>query len=756
MATPVSAVRSNGRPGPSFPKITLSEEFLAPYKTKTPDFGPLGYITYKRTYSRKVKGADGTERTEFWWETVRRVVEGNINLDPRLATYEGEQLEALVEELTKEAELLYDYIFWLAVLPPGRGLWMSGTDFFYEVGDAAINCWAVACRPQPYRQGEDPKVSYPFVFLFDQSMKGGGVGFSVERRNLRQIPPVMARINLLIACRDDHPDFHELESLTPYHKAEYELIQPFSVDADAYVRIEDSREGWGDALRHVIDAHWEMKDGATLVIDVSNIRPRGSEIKRFGGEASGPAPLVELLVNTNYILNEYHKKRLTSVVATDIFNMIGRAVVAGNVRRTAEIAISDATDLAFARMKNWDLAESDWDKWAISNHRWASNNSLVVDDPGYYDSPEFEEVLASVRLNGEPGFFNRYLARNYARIIDGVQPGIDAEVEIPNPCSEIGLASGENCNLFEIFPFNILRLGYSLKTAARLGLRYCKRVTFAHFTWERSQEVVSRNRRVGVSISGFQDWVMHEYGSVVKDWIQGEDGTLEPIYTPELVDAVNELYEAVREADREYSAELGCNESIKVTCVKPSGTVAIVAGGASPGGHFHYFDYGIRRVRIAKSSPLVSILETAGLPMEDALDSPDTVVVEFPFRAPVADNPNFRSAKDATIEEQLAVQAFLQAYWADNMVSTTISFHPHEAEKIGPLMRQYRDHIKSTSFLPYSGHGFAQAPYEPTSKEEYERRMANLLIRPEQLAEIVDFGDLDDSLECADGYCPIR
>src|SRR5690606_4597652 len=245
--------------------------------------------------------------------------------------------------------------------------------------------------------------------------------------------------------------------------------------------------------------------------DVSKIRPRGTPIKRFGGVAAGPSPLVDLLVHVNYVLNRRRGEKLSSVDCTDICNMIGRCVVAGNVRRTALIAVSDSDDLDFARMKNWELAETEWDKWAQMNHRWASNNSLVVDDPSFYDSEIFREVVQSVQVNGEPGFLNRYLGQNFGRIVDGERPGFNKLAEIPNPCSEQLLESGEPCNLFEVFPYNAERMGYSIEEGLRLATRYCKRVTFANYTWDISRNVIRRNRRIGVSLSGIQDWILQRF-----------------------------------------------------------------------------------------------------------------------------------------------------------------------------------------------------------------------------------------------------
>lgn len=738
-------------------RIKLSEEFLAPYKTQFPDFGALGYITYLRTYSREITDESGNRRQEEWWETVRRVVEGNINLDPRLKDPGVDP--SVIEELTREAEQLYDAIFWLKMLPPGRGLWMSGTDFALETGDGLVNCWGMACKPQAYEGETEPKVSFPFVFILDESMKGGGVGFSVERKNLEQIPPVQSRIRLMIVCDETHPNYQELVSLPTFPEAKFRLVPQSEFRpsmAKETLVVPDSREGWGLALRYVIDSHWDLPDKSTLAIDVSQIRPRGTPIKRFGGMAAGPSPLVDLLIHVNYVLNRRFGQRLTSVDCTDICNMIGRCVVAGNVRRTALIAVSDSDDLDFARMKNWELAETEWDKWAQMNHRWASNNSLIVDDPSFYDSEIFREVVQSVQVNGEPGFLNRYLGQNFGRIVDGERPGFNKLAEIPNPCSEQLLESGEPCNLFEVFPYNAERMDYSIEEGLRLAARYCKRVTFANYTWDISQKVIRRNRRFGVSLSGIQDWILYGFGGkAIIDW-EEKDGQRWPVYNPELVEALDRMYQIVRQADEEYSRELGVNPSITVTCVKPSGTVALVANGQSPGIHFHYFDYGIRRVRFASDSPLVDYLRELGYPVEPALHGTNTVVVEFPFKAQTADLPGFRSASEVPIEEQFAMQALLQSFWADAMVSCTITFHEHEREKISGLLAQYRHVIKSTSLLPYSGHGYAQAPYEPTSKEEYERRVSQ--IKPWQsLMPGQTLGDdIDDSAECAGGACPIR
>lgn len=300
---------STGRRGP----IRLSDEFLAPYERRQPDWGPLGWITYKRTYARWADRAQ--TRREEWHETVRRVVEGNIALDPRPRTPE------VVQELTREAERMFDTVFHLLWTPPGRGLWISGTEFAKRHGDALVNCWAVAVKPGAYADGEPAKPSFPFVLAMDLLMKGGGVGFSVTHEHVKQLPTVKNPVRLHVVCDSHHPNVREVEP------------EPIPQVTQTYLRVEDSREGWWHALRVVIDSHFKAKRERHLVLDVSDVRAAGEAIRGFGGTAAGPGPLVQLLRDVNALLNDAVGVQLTPVQCTDVMNMIGRCVVAGNVRR---------------------------------------------------------------------------------------------------------------------------------------------------------------------------------------------------------------------------------------------------------------------------------------------------------------------------------------------------------------------------------------------------------------------------------------
>jgi ribonucleoside-triphosphate reductase (thioredoxin) len=374
-------------------KVKLSEEFLAQYRNKQPKwgFGGLGYIVYLRTYARKKP--DGT--LERWDETVQRITEGNFKIEAKRLEEIGKLTEDRVKLLISEMERFYHLVFNLVMSPPGRGLWMSGTEYAERVGDAENNCWGVSMRPQPYGNSkikphdgdiEKPRVSFAPVFTFDQAMKGGGVGVNVQRKYVNQIPQVQNKVNLTFLCDGEHADYEtELKPLGVKDE-NISMIYPFVVP--------DSREGWAQALQRVIDAHYE---GITeLIIDVSDIRPRGAEIKGFGGVASGPAPLVEMLTKVNEILNRRVNDYVTPTEWGDIIQLIGKCVVAGNVRRTALILIGDQNDKEFVESKNYSLPQN----VEASQWRWASNNS--VDIGINTDRETLRNLAVNIYYNGEP------------------------------------------------------------------------------------------------------------------------------------------------------------------------------------------------------------------------------------------------------------------------------------------------------------------------------------------------------------------
>lgn len=739
--------------------ITLDQGYIDQVKQNvTPHWGELGWVTYKRTYARWLPEKN---RSENWDETVKRVIEGNINLDPRLKDSPSTEV---VNELTDEAKDLFKLVYGLGATPSGRNLWVSGTDYQKRNGDSLNNCWFIAIRPQKYGDshivpdylGQKQKaVSMPFSFLFDQLMKGGGVGFSVVQDNIKKIPAVDNKIDLTIVIDKKSASYADSVKLGATDKAEWAKQNEGKSDY-IYYNLPDTREGWVLANARLIDMHFNQTNSENktkLVLDISRIRPYGAKIHGFGGTASGPMPLVEMLFDINNIINNRVNNNLTSVDCTDICNLIGKTVVAGNVRRSAELALGTSTDQDFITMKQ--------NKDKLYHHRWASNNSVAIDSK----FNEYEPIANGIRENGEPGIVNLDLSRNYGRIIDGYQKDIDGDVEGTNPCGEISLGNGEPCNLFEVFPYIAEQENWDLKDVFRLATRFAKRVTFSDYDWEISRNIIYKNRRIGVSMSGIQDWLLNDLGHRVVTGF--EDGTDEetgekikkPIYDPQGIKMVTVAYQAVIAADKEYSKTLNCNESIKHTTVKPSGTVAKLAG-ASEGMHFHYAGYLIQRIRFQASDPLLKALDACGYYSEPDIYSPNTTCVEFPLRAAHADSKNFASAGTVSIEEQFATQAFLQTYWSDNAVSCTVTFQSDEGDKITSLFKQYRHVIKSTSLLPYYGGSLKQAPKEPIDKEKYEERKAQITgdvaqVFAEQNDDQKDL-ELVDQTDCESGACPVK
>lgn len=818
----------------------FTEEQLAPFKDKKPPFGIIGAPTYKRTYSRPVYKDDVVTHKEDYLETIVRVIEGNVNLG----------IEAGDPTATKEwAELALNYFFHFGVMPPGRGYWMMGTEYANKRGgDALNNCWYVAVRPQSYENiemfvdhpyifshPEKEMASYPFVFMFDRAMLGGGVGFGAQRRNIHQMPKVSTELDLKIFLHPNHPDWQRIKDSEEWDRIKDFLITDTVIAEEAkkngrYYFATDEREGWNVSVRETIDSHFVKtkltKNKETLVLDISRIRQYGAEIKGFGGTASGPLPLIAALVDINNVLNSRIGRRITGADALDIMNLLGRCVVAGNVRRTALIALGDHDDKDYVDAKNYTLVDpvmekgedgySIWEnnKWGRlvqrrkpfgqvveelyqaslaevegagfeateaqkadmlkkaeieandlfilafkqENHRWASNNSVYTHE--LFNDHHF--IAAGIIANGEPGIGNEWLMKNFGRIVDGFQEAIDKDAEGLNPCAEITLWNCEPCNLVEIVPVMCKRFGLDIETALRIGAQYTYRITFAKYMWKATARVIAENRRIGVSLTGMQDYFLEKYDHhAVKGFevVDGVEDITKPIFHQEIVDELDNWYHIVVETNEAQAKAMGQVVSRKKTTVKPSGTVAKLPG-VSSGIHWNYSPYMLQRIRFHETDPNLQVMEACGFHIEKDHKAPNTMVVTFPVKNAGAEHPNFLGSGDVPLEVQFANQYLFAMYWADNAVSATLTFQPNETHKIEPLLKAYNNKIKSTSLLPYTGHGYVQPPWEPITKEEYEERMSKVKHMPEEIYHLYDLtvevsDDLLDS-DCAGGACPIR
>jgi adenosylcobalamin-dependent ribonucleoside-triphosphate reductase len=629
----------------------------------------------------------------------------------------------------------------------------------------------------------------------DMSMKGGGVGMGVTPENVALFPKVSTKVTLHTVIDREHPTAREFEKPLS-NKAPIDYIDPSEVTglhammardtayAQAlrdernggtlegegkwgftvhhgdvtYVLVSDTREGWVDqALAFTIDEHFTQYGTKHLFLDYSLIRARNKKIKRFGGKASGAEPLARGMVQINNLLNNAVGRQLIDVEAGDITQICGTIVVAGNVRRTALILLGKSKE--FIESKDYSkigLVPSQW--------RWASNNSVVIDN----ETPDelADEIATRVVRNGEPGVFNEFNSKNFGRMIDGYQEGIDGDAEGTNPCGEVTLEDKEPCNLFEVNLVRCHELGIDPAVPLELATRYAYRVTFMPYPWDETRRIVQKNRRLGVSISGIVDYITMKFDGVI---IGNEDFPRELDY----------WYDTVHNTNFKHAKALGTNPSKKKTTVKPSGSVSKVMG-CSEGMHGHWAAHISQTIRVAADNPIMDGIYECGYPVEPFIQGRDgygdpiydykSAVVSFPVKAPTADHPNFKSARDLTLDEQAHLQAMLQTYWSDNAVRATLSFHPvNKAEgrtedivikEIADVLKKYKGVLKSTSFLVHDEGTYDQMPKTTITKEQYDEMVGKLKGRPWDFLKDgkVDgfYEELDGSAECAGGNCPVR
>jgi len=618
----------------------LSAGFLDQFRGRQPEWGPVGYVSYKRTYARQKD--DGT--VEEFWETCARVVEGVYSAQKRHCR--ELKLPWKNEKSQRSAQEMFTRMWEFKWLPPGRGLWMMGTDYVDRVGGAALNsCGFVSTK------GITEDFADPFVWMMDMLMLGVGVGFDTKGAGLVRIQ------------------------------------EPRKGD-DIHV-VEDSREGWIDLVRRVLTAY-SGRGNLPNSVDWSLVRPLGSPIRGFGGTASGPGPLDELVTSIQEILNELVGKTITSEAIVDLCNLIGRCVVSGNVRRSAEIAFGDPHDQSFLELK-----DPRKHRIALKHHRWASNNSIFADV-----GMDYSIVAEMTAKNGEPGYEWLENAQDYGRM-GGLPNYRDKRAMGGNPCLEQTLEDRELCCLVETFPSRHDSYEDYEKTL-KYAYLYAKSVTLVSTHDFRTNAVMMRNRRIGCSMSGISEAMAKQGRREFFTWC-------------------DQGYNYLEELDDVYSEWLCIPRSIKKTSVKPSGTVSLLPG-VTPGIHYPHAEYYIRRIRFQEDHPIVDALYQCGYTIEKDTYSPNTVVVEFPVQSSRYD----RSKDEVSMWEQLENAAQMQQYWADNQVSVTVTFKPEEAKDIKYALELYEVRLKGVSFLPVEEHGYEQAPYETITAEQYYERASRL------------------------------
>jgi len=648
-------------------KFKLSDNFISQYKEREVPWGPVGYITFKRTYARRLNEfTEGAEGTEEWYQTCRRVIEGMFDIQKRHVHALG--LEWNDQKAQRTAKEAYERLFTLKWTPPGRGLWMMGTKFIYErTGAGLFNCAFRSTREISTKGG------YIFAWMMDALMVGIGVGFDTLGAG---------------TCTIREPQYTE----TNY-------------------TISDSREGWVKSVQILLDGFFFGKK--IPIFDYSVIRPPGEEIKGFGGTASGYGPLKELHDSLKELYTPLIGKEIDSVTIVDTENLIGRCVVAGNVRRSAALALGQHDDMQYLTMKN--------DQEKLYSHRWGSNNSFEA-----RVGMDYSWHAAQSQKNGEPGYIWLDNARTRGRMKDGYRDD-DLKVMGFNPCVEQQLEDGELCCLVETYPAKHDSYEDYLRTL-KIAYLYGKTVTLANTHWPETNALMLKNRRIGLSQTGVVQ-AFNKFGR------------------REMYKWCDNAYEHVKELDEQYSDWLCVPRSVRMTSIKPSGTVSLL-NGSTPGIHFPEDEYYIRRIRFAKDSKLIQPLREAGYRIEDDKYSPNTLCVEFPVKEPHF----FKGKRDVSMWEQLEIAAQYQHYWADNSVSITVTFKPEEASQIKDALEMYETRLKAVSFLRYEETGYEQAPYEPITKEQYEDMIKN--VTPIQRIETNEGGT--GTRYCSNDSCTIN
>ena len=689
-------------------KSYLSEEFTNRYMGVEPPFSPIGKFVYLRTYSRYLPDEG---RRENWLETCKRVVDYSIHLEEEHKILNG--IEVDKNALKHEAELMFDNLFNLKTFPSGRALYTSGTYAVEQYPLSSYNC----CMT-------NIEVFDDFAEIFYLLMLGCGVGTKINDNLVAKLPNVH-NVEIEHVYIEDYREFftkEEMEDTKVKHLGDLSIIT-----------IGDSKEGWCDALKEFFKL---VVEGRTKIsIDYSWIRPKGSRLLTFGGTASGHESMQRMFTKIGRVINNANGK-LGKLDVLDIATTISENVVSGSIRRSAMIILCDPndTELIEAKRNLYKCVDGVWmEDEEISNRRMSNNSILFAGKPSY---EELEEIMDSIRINGEPGFYNEEVAKMRREDFDGT-----------NPCGEILLHSKSCCNLstnnvmgcVEDGVLNKEKLFESLRLSTRIGLR----VTLKHVELPNWDKQMQKDRIIGVSFTGLMDMF----------------NACNMTYN-ELTELFKEMKEVVRLESERYCKELEVNAPLWRTTVKPEGSISCLPG-VSSGIHFAHSPYFIRRIRINIADPLYKVVKDMGCfninpEVGSTWENMTTAVIDFPMKSPEG-----RTKYDVSAIEQLELYKNSMNNWCEQNTSITVHVREHEWEECTDWLYENWNEVIGVTFLSLTEETYPLLPFEQCSKEQYEEMMS--VIRPidENLLVKYDSGDefdVEDGnvSECAGGHCPIR
>ena len=636
---------------------------------------------YLSRYSRWIE-EEG--RRETWHETVIRLIDFFRNhVEHNLGV--KDQLDH------KDWNMITNSILSLEVMPSMRSLMTAGPALERE-NIAGYNC--------SYIPVDNPKSFDEILYVL---MNGTGVGFSVERQYVNQLPTIP---NIEFERTDD------------------------------VISIADSKEGWARAFKDLVSYLYTNR---IPKIDVSKVRPAGSRLKTFGGRASGPQPLVDLFDFTIRKFEESRGRKLSSIECHDIVCKIGEVVVVGGVRRSALISLSNLSD---DRMRS---AKSG--AWHVTNpERALANNSAVYTDrpdTGVFMN-EWQSLYES--KSGERGIFNRRSAQEKAaqngRRISDIDFGT-------NPCSEIILRPNQFCNLTEVVcrPFDDKNtLARKVRVATLLGTIQATLTNFGYLR-KRWRDNTEEERLLGVSLTGIMDC------KLLNSSFQRLNYSAK---IPYLEDTLSYLRNTAISTNKKWSEKLGINPSTAITCVKPSGTVSQLVDSAS-GIHTRHAPYYIRTVRADVRDPLTIFMKEHGIPNEPDVMNPEHTTV---FSFPIVADPKSKFRNDLNAIQQLEIWKTYAKAWCEHKPSVTVSVKEEEWIEVGSWCWNNFDHLSGVSFLPYSDHTYKQAPYQEISKEEYVKIKKLMPKKAIDWTQLKDFEKEDNTtgsqeLACTGGVCEL-
>lgn len=617
---------------------------------------------------------ESEQRRETWIETVDR--------------YIGFMKENLGDKMTKkEYAELREAILKQEVMPSMRAMQFAGAPA-KKCNTCFYNCSYTA-----------PVKLEDFAEIMYLSMQGCGVGYAVESENIQQLPQIQKQSG---------------EKL-PVHI------------------VQDTKEGWCDSLTLGLRTWYAGKD---VDFDFSLIRPAGARLKTMGGKASGPEPLRSLLAFARERILKRQGRRLRNIDAHDIICKIGECVVAGGVRRTAMISLSDLDDVEIRDAKKGQFFLTD-------PYRSVANNSAVYEQKPTNAELMDEWVALMKSGTGERGIFNRgslekTMPERRIKLLQkkyGKKTGFIGQVGT-NPCGEIILQSKQFCNLSEVIARanddekSLLR---KTRLATLLGT-YQSTLTKFNYISKDWTENCEKERLLGVSITGQWDSPAVRNASTMK-----------------------KMREMAIKTNESYAKRFGIPMSSSITCVKPSGTVSQTFD-CSSGIHPRHAQYYIRRVRISATDSLFKMMRDQGVQAHPEVGqdagSASTYVLEFPVKAP--HGSVFKN--DLSAMEQLEYWKMVKLNWTEHNPSATISVGEEEWVAVVSWLYENWDIIGGLSFLPRENHVYRLAPYETIDKKTYEALAAKFpKIDYSKLViyERTDETEQKKELACAGGTCEI-